>query len=120
MKRIFKCIRGILPCRLSVYIAATPPSRPAKRVGICTSLLRMVPSQAERRNAKRLLARTLANALNARTACMFSGKPKIQEIIRRPTESHFCVPPGDAAIVASQARVLDALERTQLRDFSFC
>jgi hypothetical protein len=47
---------------------------------------------------------------------MFSKKSKIQEFIRRPTEPHVCVPPGDAAITACQARVLDALELTQLRD----
>ena len=51
-----KVYRGILPCRFAVYPAATPPSRPAKRVGICTSHLRMVPIQAERGNTKRSLA----------------------------------------------------------------
>jgi len=51
---------------------------------------------------------------------MVSEKPKIREFIRRPTEAHFCVPPGDAAIAACQARVRDALELTQLRDNSFC
>jgi len=56
MKRIFKCIRGILPCRLSNCLAATPPSRPTQCVGIYTSQLRMVHSQAERRYAKHSLA----------------------------------------------------------------
>jgi len=64
--------------------------------------------------------RTRANALNARTACIFSEKTKIREIIRRPTEPHWCVPSGDAAIAACQARVRDALESTQFRDNSFC
>jgi len=32
----------------------------------------------------------------------------------------FCVPPGDAAIAACQARVRNALSVTQLRDNSFC
>ena len=48
------------------------------------------------------------------------GKPIIREFIRRPTEPHFCVPPGDAAIAAYQACVRDAFELTQLRDNSFC
>jgi len=38
---------------------------------------------------------------------------KNREFIRRPTEPHFCVPPGDAAIAACQARVRDALKLTQ-------
>jgi hypothetical protein len=108
MKRILKCIHGILPRRFAVHPAVTPPSRPAQRVGIYTWQLRMVPSQVERRNAKHSLAHP-ANALNVRTACMFSEKPKIRECIRRLTEPHVCVPPGDAAISACQARVRDAL-----------
>jgi hypothetical protein len=39
--RILKCIRGILPCRFAVYPTATPPSQPAKRVGIYASQLCM-------------------------------------------------------------------------------
>jgi hypothetical protein len=50
---------------------------------------------------------------------MLSEKPKIRDFIRRLTEPHFCVPPGDAAIVACQARVRDALELTQLRNIFF-
>jgi hypothetical protein len=64
--------------------------------------------------------RTRANALNARTACIFSGKTEIRECIRRPTETQFCVTFGDAAIAACQARVRDVLELTQLLDDSFC
>jgi len=51
---------------------------------------------------------------------MLSEKPKFREFIRRPTEPHFFVAPGDAAIAACKARVCDALELTQLRDNSFC
>jgi hypothetical protein len=51
---------------------------------------------------------------------MLSKKPKYREFIRRPTEQHLCVPPGDAAIAACQSRVRDALELTQLRDNSLC
>jgi hypothetical protein len=51
---------------------------------------------------------------------MLLEKPKIREFIRRPTKPHFCVPPGDAAFAACQARVRDALELTQLRDNCFC
>ena len=112
MKRILKCTRGILPCRFAVYPAATPPFRPAKRVGIYTSQLRMVSSQGERRNAKQPLAH-LCEGPKFR-------KPKIREVIRRPTEPHFCVPPGDAAIAACRARVRDAFERKQLRDNCSC
>jgi len=119
MKRILKCIRGILPCRFSVYPAATPQSRPAKRVGIYTSQLRMVPSQAEQ-ETRSIHWRTPANALNERTVCIFPEKPKIREFIRRPTQPHLCVPPGDAAIAACQAHVRDALKSTHLRDNSFC
>jgi hypothetical protein len=39
---------------------------------------------------------------------------------RHPTAPHVCVPPGDAAIVACQARVYGALKSTQRRDISFC
>jgi len=52
-------------------------------------------------------------------AC-FPKNRKFKGSIRRPSEPHFCVPPGDAAIAACHARVRDALELTQLRDNCFC
>jgi hypothetical protein len=51
---------------------------------------------------------------------MFSEKPEDREFTRRPTEPHFCSPPGDAAIAACEAQGRDALELTQLSDNSFC
>jgi len=79
----------------------------------------MVPSQAERRNAKQSLARPCECPKCANRVHAF-GTPKFREFVRRPTEPHFCVPPGDAAIAACKARVCDALELTQVRDNSLC
>ena len=50
---------------------------------------------------------------------MLSETPEIREFTRRLTKPHVCVPPGDAAIAACQARVRDALVFTQVRDNSF-
>jgi len=102
-KRISKCIRGILPCHMSAYPAATPPSRPAKRVGIYTAHVRVVPSQAERRNAKHSLAHPCACPECAYRVHL-SRKSEIREFIRRLAEPCFCVPSGDAVIAACQAR----------------
>jgi len=81
--------------------------------------LRMVSSQAERRNGT-IHGQPRGNRLNARMAVTKSQNPKINVYSRRPTEPHFCVPPGDAAIAACQARVHGALNSTQFRDYSFC
>jgi hypothetical protein len=119
MNRTLKFIRGILPCRFSVSSSATPPSRPAKRVGIYTSQLRMVPSQAGRRNAKYSLAHPRECPECANSVQVSRKGEIIREFIRRPKEPHSSVPPGDAAIAACQARVRDDLGFTQLRDISF-
>jgi len=80
--------------------------------------LRMVSSQAERRNGS-IPRPPCGNRLDARMATGISRDTNLYVHLRRSTEPHVFVPPGDAAIAACQARVHGALISTQFRDISF-
>jgi len=80
---------------------------------------RMVSSQAERRNCT-IYGQPRGNHLHARFLSGNSQKTEINVYSRHPTVPHFCVPRGDAAIAACQARVHGALNSTQFRDKSLC
>jgi len=90
--------------------------RGAVRLSITS--LRMVSSQAERRNGS-IPRPPCGNRLDARMASGASRDTKLYVYSRRSTVPHLCVPPGDTAIAACQARVHGALFSTHLRDNSF-
>ena len=91
-----------------VFRGAVRMSRPS---------LRMVSSQAERRNGS-IPRPPCGNRLDARMAPGISRDAKLYVYSRRSTVPHFFVPPRDAAIAACQARVHGALISTQFRDIS--
>ena len=89
-----------------VFRGAARVSRPS---------LRMVSRQAERRNGTNH-GQPRGNRLNTRMMSGFAQDTKLYVYSRRSTVPHFCVPPGDAAIAACQARVHSAPFSTQFRN----
>ena len=84
--------------------AATPPSRPAQRVGIYTSQFRMVSSQAERSGVQHSRAHRwkCPQCANGAHVFRYPKKSSVFPVSYRATSR---LPPGNAAIAACQARV---------------